>query len=86
MLEIDYYFFYNNIIRNILFLKMFNLRNTYAIPYLKKICLFFSLFHINDIDDVQIYNYLYLFKYFFGKRAFLTKKRALYSLGNGLIL
>lgn len=85
MFKVDYFFFYKYILRNILLLKLFSITNTYAIPLFKKLLLFFSLTNIADVDDVQIYNYLYLFKYFFGRRAFLTRRSSLFSLGNGLI-
>jgi hypothetical protein len=85
MLEYDYYFFYKYLVRNILIYKLVRLQNAYIIPSIKKILFFFSLNNILDVNDVQVYNYLYLFKYFFGRRAFLTKINSLFDLGNEVI-
>lgn len=46
-----------------------------------KLSFSFSLSKLEDIDDVQVYNYIYLFKFFFGRRAFLTKLKSFFNLG-----
>lgn len=86
MLKFDYFFFTKYILRTILFNKIHTITNTYTIPFINKLKIFFSLSNIVDVDDVQIYNYLYLFKYFLGRRAFLTKRTSIFNLGNDLIL
>lgn len=54
---------------------------TFQIPTILKLSLFFNLIKLEDIDEVQIYNYLYLFKYFFGKRAYLSRVKSFFNVG-----
>ncbi len=51
------------------------------IPSILKLKFFFNLVKLEDTDDVQIYNYLYLFKYFFGKRAYLSRIKSFFNIG-----
>lgn len=55
--------------------------NTYKTICFNKLLLYFHIFNIEDLDDVQGYNYCYLFKYFFGRSSFLTKIKSKFSLG-----
>lgn len=59
----------------------YNIFSRHNISQIIQILYFFILVHIEDLDDVQIYNYLYLFKYFFGKIAILTKIKTFFNLG-----
>ena len=52
---IDYYFYYKYNLRFLLLLKHSTINNTHAIPSFVKMVLFFSLYKIDDIDDVQCY-------------------------------
>jgi len=81
MLCIDYNFFYKNSVRTLLFYKLFSLTNIKEIPSLSKLICSFSLSKIDDCDDVQVYNYCYLFKFFFGRIAYLTRVKSFYNLG-----
>jgi len=74
----DDYMFYKNSVRSILRFKSKNLYNINHIASLEKILLYFPVNKIDDIDDVQIYNYIYLYKFFFGRRAFLTKYKSFF--------
>jgi hypothetical protein len=56
-------------------------KNIYTIPSINKLVFFFSLKKLEDLDSPEIYNYLYLFKYFFGRSAFLTKNKSYFVLG-----
>lgn len=44
--------------------------------------MFFSLTNLEDINDVQVYNYVYLFKFFFGLRAFISRFKSSFALGS----
>lgn len=81
MLKVDYNFFYKNTVRYILFAKLNFLNNTYSLPIVEKLLLFFPITKIEDVDHVQGYNYAYLFKFFFGRRAFFTRQRSFFNLG-----
>lgn len=81
MLLIDYNSFYSYTIRQILVHKLVLFKNRYDIPKINKLLYFFNLTKIEDLDDVQIYNYLYLFRYFFGKRAYLTRVKSFFNVG-----
>jgi len=80
MCEVDYGFFYKNSVRLLSMHKSY-LINTFNIPFISKLMFIFSLNRIEDRDDVQGYNYLYLFRFFFGRKGFLTKYRSYFSLG-----
>jgi hypothetical protein len=83
MIDLDYYFTYKNSLRFLIFLKLglLNNINTYNVPFLNKLTFFFSLSKSVDKDNISIYNYFYLFKFFFGKNAFLSKYKSYYNLG-----
>lgn len=81
MRNMDLYFYNKYIIRHLMMNKLNILSNTHSIPYIAKLVFSFSLRRIEDIDDVQAYNYIYLFKFFFGKMAFFTRLRSYYNLG-----
>lgn len=77
---VDLNFTYYNIIRFMLIHKSNNIINTLLIPKINKNIYFFCLNYLDNLDDVCIYNYFYLFRFFFGKKAFFTKERVLFSL------
>ena len=71
-LKIDYKFVYNYIIRFLFFHKFFNY-NTYAMPKLKALIIYFSVNEMEAVDNPKTFNYFFLIRFFFGKRAFFTK-------------
>jgi hypothetical protein len=79
--KIDFNFNYKYSIRNVLINKLNVLINTYDIPKIQKLTIFFFLKKIEDFNDVQIYNYFYLFKFFFGCNAFISKYKTFFALG-----
>jgi hypothetical protein len=83
MLNLDYNFTYKNSIKLLVLLKLNpkNFNTVYSIPYLSKLNFFFSLSKSTDKDNISIYNYFYLFKFFFGKNAFLSKYKSYFNLG-----
>jgi hypothetical protein len=83
MLNSDYYFSYKNSIKLLMLLKLNarNYKSVLNIPKLSKLNYHFLISRSTDKDTVSIYNYFYLFKFFFGKNAFLSKYRSYYNLG-----
>lgn len=81
MLMMDYTFFYKYTIRSLLMHKCKKIKNTLEIPLIMKIYFTFPLRRISDIDDKQVYNYLYLLKFYFGQKGSLTKLKSFYNLG-----
>jgi len=79
--EVDLFFTYKYTIRYLLSHKLINNFNTYTIPNISKIIIYFSLKKFEDLDSVEIYNYFYLFRQFFGRKAFLSKTKSQFSLG-----
>lgn len=86
MFLIDYLSFYKQTVRMLLIYKLNFLNNSYALPQITKLQFYFALRQLTDVDEVQIYNYFYLFKYFFGISAFLTKTKSFFNVGNEPIL
>jgi len=79
---LDYNFFYKEIIRMVLINKFFVMKlNNSLVGDIYKLLFFFCLTKLEDIYAVEIYNYFYLFKYFFGRRAFLTRIKSFFHLG-----
>lgn len=81
MLNIDLFFTYKYNLRFLLINKLGYLNNTYNIPSIKKLILYVPLKRLEDIDEVQIYNNFYLFKFFLGRKAYFTKTKKFFSLG-----
>jgi len=77
----DYNSFYKYTIRNIIIHKYGQFTNSYQIPSINKIIYTFRLYKLEDLDDIQIYNYLYYFKFFFGGQGYLTKYKSFFNLG-----
>lgn len=81
MNSIVYKFFYITTVRFLLLNKL-NLFNSFNnVPELQKLLLFFSITKIDDINHSQVYNYIYLFKFFFGRCAFISKIKSFFNLG-----
>lgn len=81
MLRVDLNFSYKFNLRFLLINKLNIISNTYCVPSVTQLVLFFPITRIEDVDHVQSYNYAYLFKFFFGKKAFLTRQRSFFNLG-----
>lgn len=77
----DYNFFYRYSVRTLSISKYSNIQNYLSMPFISKILSTFPLKHLEDVDEVQVYNYLYLFKFFLGRRASPTRSKSLYNLG-----
>ena len=77
----DLLFIYKNNLRYIYIYKCNDLINTYDIPNLKKLIILIPIKNIENIDERQIYNYFYLFKFFLGRKTYITKNKKIYHLG-----
>jgi hypothetical protein len=82
-MAISSFFIYKYNLRFLILLKLniLNFNNTYSIPFLYKLIFFFSLNKVIDKDNISIYNYFYLFYFFFGRNAFLSKYKSYFKLG-----
>lgn len=78
---LDYFSTYKYSIRNVIIRKNNLIINSYKVPKISKINYFFRINKLEDLDDVQIYNYLYFFKFFFGRRGTLMKYKSNFHLG-----
>jgi hypothetical protein len=78
---LDFFFYYKNIIRFILFLKKSkNNYNFIDILEIKKVIVYFNLKNIIDLNNLSISNYYYFFKYFFGKIPFFSSYKHKFKL------
>lgn len=68
-------------LRYILINKLGFFINRYQLPFIKKLIIFFHMRKLEDFDHVQMYNYYYLIKFFFGRIAFFSKFRKFFILG-----
>jgi len=78
--ENDLFFSYKNVFRFILINQLFFF-NTNQIPYVERLFFNFKIFNLVDLDDPRSYNYAYLFRFFFGKKANFTKSFFRFHLG-----
>lgn len=78
---VDSFFTYRYSLRFLLIHKLGYLNNTFNVPNMQKIFFFFNINKLEDIDEVQLYNNFYLFKFFLGKNAFFSKTKKYFSLG-----
>jgi len=70
---LDFFFYYKNVIRYLLFLKKSIFKYTYInILEIKKLIVYFNIKNIIDLNNLSISNYYYFFKYFFGKTPFFS--------------
>lgn len=77
----DLFFFYRNVCRFLLIQQWAFIYNTNQLPILKRLKLTFKIFNLTDLDDVRAYNYAYLFRFFFGKKATFSKYVLRFHLG-----
>lgn len=65
---LDFFFYYNSVIRFILFLKKSKIKYDFTeIIELKEINVYFNIKNILDLNNLSLSNYFFFFKYFFGK-------------------
>jgi hypothetical protein len=78
---LDFFFYYKNIIRFILFLKKSQIKNNFIdILEIKKAIVYFNLKNIIDLNTLSISNYYFFFKYFFGKIPFFSSYKYNFKL------
>ena len=78
----DLQFNYKNNLRYILINKLGYLNhNSLNLPYIEKIIFLINIKNIENIDERQIYNYFYLFKFFLGRKSYISKNKKIYHLG-----
>jgi hypothetical protein len=78
---LDFYFYYKNIARYILFLKKSEKKFNFTdILEIKKSIIFFDLKNIIDLNNLSISNYYFFFKFFFGKIPFFTSYKYNFKL------
>lgn len=77
----DLHFNYKYNLRHIFVNKLGNIKNHIKIPFIKKLIFLINIKNIENIDERQIYNYFYLFKFFLGRKAYVNKNKKVYHLG-----
>lgn len=78
---LDFYFYYKNTARYILFLKKSKIKYNFTdILEIKKSIVFFDLKNITDLNNLSISNYFFFFKYFFGKIPFFSSYKYNFKL------
>jgi hypothetical protein len=77
----DLHFVYKYNIRHILINKLGYIKNEINIPFIKKLIFLINIKNIENIDERQIYNYFYLFKFFLGRKSYISKNKKIYHLG-----
>jgi hypothetical protein len=80
-MSVDYYHNHRSITRFVVMKKISLSKNIYHIPSIMNIVYKSKLHKLDDLDDVQIYNYIYLFKFFMGRCSVLTKYKSFLNLG-----
>jgi|EBPBio282013_DNA_FD.fasta_scaffold03086_6 hypothetical protein len=81
ILNLDFYFSYKYNLRKLLINKLNNSENIHIIPNIKKINLYFNFKKLENLNDIELYNCFYLFKFFLGKKVYFTKTFSFYTLG-----
>jgi hypothetical protein len=81
-IQIDLYFHYKVVGRFLLIQKLANFisLSLNSIPELTKSFLYFELFNIQYLNDIRMSNYVFLFKFFFGKKAYFAKYKSTFRL------
>jgi hypothetical protein len=79
-LQQDFFFSYKNVFRFSLVHRFGLFYNSFQIPLLKSLKIFFKVFNIKDLDDVRGFNYAYFIRFFFGRVSFFTKSFSVFHL------
>lgn len=79
--SVDGFFNYIYLARFLLVHKTDVFSSTFDLPFLKRLVFFFSIIDLVDVDDPRVYNYHYLFRFFFGSKAFFTNFKSRFVLG-----
>lgn len=79
--DVDYFFVYKHLVRFILLHKTNAFRNTMEVPFLRSLVLFISLANVEYLEDSYFFNFIYLFRFFYGNRSFFSKFKSAFSLG-----
>jgi hypothetical protein len=62
-------------------LKFETSRKIQFLPLVKSLWLFFPVQRLEQLDHPRIFNYVYLFAFFFGKRALISSYMPAFALG-----
>ena len=76
----DTRFHYSNVVRAQLILKNFIIKSNYTIPMLNKLNIYFAVRKLENRDHPKIYNYLFLFRFFFGLSGYITNYNSIFIL------
>lgn len=79
-LKQDLFFSVKNIFRFFLINKYGLFYNSFEIPFLKILFIYFKIFNLKDLDDVRGFNYAYFIGFFFGRNAFFSKNSSIFHL------
>lgn len=77
----DFLFAYKSNFRFILQQKWVFLFNTNQLPFIKYLIFIFKIYSLIDIDEPRSFNYAYLFRFFFGRKAYFSKVISNFHLG-----
>jgi len=78
--------FYNKIsITNILWLKNIYIYNEYKQPEIKYLLIYVLIRKLDLLDNSKIFNCFYLFRYFFGHKAYIISYKSTYLLGKTFV-
>jgi hypothetical protein len=76
----DIGFHYSNVVRVQLILKNIKIKSNYAVPILNKLNIYFAVRKLENRDHPKIYNYLFLFRFFFGLSGYITNYNSIFIL------
>lgn len=80
-LYLDYLFTYKNCLRHLIIQKLNINKNIFNIPNIHKLSSYFFFNKLENLNDIELYNSFYLFKFFMGRKVYFTKTFSFYSLG-----
>ena len=77
----DSFFFYHFIMRKIWFLKFPAIFNIFFLPFMTWFSIFFPIRKLELLEHPKIFNYVYFFRFFLGRYAFITSYNSFFHLG-----
>ena len=77
---VDVALHYSYIYRNIVFLKTNMFWNTYNFPLIKYLVVICNIMQVRDIDNMRYVGFVFMYRFFFGSRAFLYLSKKIFSL------
>lgn len=75
----DIFFYYYTVLRQVFTFRFYRL--CFLLPVFTGLLIFFPVRNLQELNHPRIFNYAYLFRFFFGRRSFVNEYTSFFNLG-----